>query len=95
MKKIVLLAIALLISLPALAHEMDSPTPTWLDESIEKLETELVAEHGEEIRPALSRGMEQVAALWRAEDGDNLAFESFVRNNFVHDEETREAMFNR
>lgn len=95
MKKIVLLALALLVALPGVAHEMKSMTPVWLDEKVRELETELVAEHGEAIGSRLRRGLEQVAALWRPEDGDAAVFEQFVRANFAYDEETRDVMFDR
>ncbi len=90
MKRITLLTLALLISLPVAAHDLD-----WMDRTVEQLETELVAEHGEAIRPRLERGLEQISALWRPEDGDAEVFEEFVRENFAYDDATRNMMFDR
>lgn len=63
--------------------------------TMQALESELVARHGEAIRPALQRGMKQVAAFWLPADGDPAAFESLVRQNFAATPEMREAMLAR
>ena len=44
------------------------------------LKAELVAKHGEAQRARIERGVEQVAAQWRQEDGDMAAF---VREHFI------------
>jgi hypothetical protein len=69
--------------------------PAWIDETVQKLEEELVEQHGEEIRSRLQVGLQQVAAFWRPEDGDAAVLESFVRTHFAADEATRNAMFER
>jgi len=51
-----------------------------------------VAKYGEAARPRLARGIAQVAALWRAEDGDLAAF---VREQFVADPAALQATFDR
>jgi hypothetical protein len=58
-----------------------------------RLEQELVAQHGEAIRPRLRRGLDQVRSLWRPEDGDTAAFAAFVRTHFAAEPAQREAMF--
>ncbi len=68
---------------------------SWLKDSTAKLETELVAKHGETQRARAHRGLSQVASFWRAEDGDANAFETFVRTNFAGDQAALDAMFNR
>ena len=45
--------------------------------------------------PARTVASQQVAALWRAEDGDANAFAAFVRENFAGDQATLDAMFTR
>jgi hypothetical protein len=60
-----------------------------------KLERELVTQYGETERVRLLRGMRQVASLWRAEDGDDAAFENFVRRNFAGTQGALDTMFNR
>lgn len=70
---------------PSLALADDLPTVV----------EELVAQHGEEVRPRLERGVLQVAALWREEDGDSEELAAFVRTHFAADEATRDAMFSR
>lgn len=66
-----------------------------LSAAVVRLQAELVARHGEAVRPRLERGLRQVASLWRAEDGDVAAFEEVVRTHFAPDEPTRDAMFRR
>lgn len=70
-------------------------TTARLKESMSKLENELVAKHGEAQRARAARGLRQVTALWKAEDGDAAAFEEFVRSSFAGDTATLDAMFTR
>ncbi len=84
-------ALAVTLAAPAFAQQQ----PDWMKESMQKLETELVAKYGEGQRARLQRGMHQVADFWRAEDGDRDAFESLVRTHFAGDPETLDALFNR
>ncbi len=56
------------------------------------LKAELVAKHGEAARARIDRGVDQVAALWRAEDGDLAAF---VREQFVAEPAELDALFAR
>ncbi|UCH61663.1 MAG: hypothetical protein JSU77_07545 [Fidelibacterota bacterium] len=60
-----------------------------------KLESELVSKYGEEQRARLQRGMQQVADLWRSEDGDASDFEAFVRTHFMGSQDELDAMFKR
>ena len=62
---------------------------------MQKLETELVAKYGEAQRARLERGMKQVADFWRAEDGDQAAYEDLVRTHFAGDQATLDALFAR
>jgi len=89
----ILLAAALsaVLAAPAFAQQ----SPAWMNESMQKLETELVAKHGEAQRARLQRGMKQVAQFWRAEDGDQAAFEELVRTHFAGDQQALDALFNR
>jgi hypothetical protein len=45
----------------------------------------LVRLHGEAVRPRAERGVKQVAAFWRAEDGDAAARQAFVTSAFIAD----------
>jgi hypothetical protein len=56
------------------------------------LKAELVAKHGEAQRARIERGVEQVAAQWREEDGDLAAF---VREHFIADPKALDATFAR
>jgi len=56
------------------------------------LKTELVERHGESQRARVERGIDQVAALWRKQDGDLAAF---VREHFLADPKELDAMFAR
>src|SRR5689334_21057233 len=70
-------------------------TPTWMKDSTQKLESELVKKHGEGQRTRIQRGLKQVSEFWRAEDGDAPVFEDFVATNFAGDQATLDTMFNR
>ncbi|HVT44868.1 MAG TPA: hypothetical protein VMT00_10795 [Thermoanaerobaculia bacterium] len=66
-----------------------------LHEAMHRLDTELVAAHGEAIQPRLERGMKQAGKLWRPEDGDAATFEQFVRTHFARDQRSLDEIFNR
>ncbi len=93
----VLFALLTMLAAAAFAQTAPPETPVTIDlkPSIDRLETELVAKHGEAIRPRLHRGLTQAAAFWRASDGDAAAFEAFVRENFAAEAKVRDAMFER
>jgi hypothetical protein len=55
----------------------------------------LVATHGESQRTRIERGVKQVAAVWRAQDGDAAEFTAFVTTYFVGDAAGRDALFDR
>lgn len=78
--------VATMLTVPAFAQSQ---------ESMQKLETELVAKYGEAQRARLQRGMKQVAQFWRAEDGDDAAFQDLVRTHFAGDQQTLDALFDR
>jgi len=69
--------------------------PAWLEATASKMAAELVASHGESVRVRAERGVRQVASLWRDEDGDATAFESFVRGQFAPDQARLDTMFAR
>jgi hypothetical protein len=50
-----------------------------------KLETTLVAKHGEQQRERIRRGLRQAGQFWRAEDGDAAAFSDFATAQFQAD----------
>ena len=79
----------------ALVALLATPAFAQSQESMQKLENELVAKYGEGQRARLQRGMKQVAQFWRAEDGDAAAFETLVRTHFAGDAATLDALFNR
>jgi hypothetical protein len=70
-------------------------TPAWMEDSMTRLEAELVAEYGEDQRSRVERGLAQVADFWREKDGDAADFEAFVRSNFAGDQEALDTMFQR
>src|SRR5688500_20403294 len=83
-------ALALTLATPAFSQQ-----PTWMNESMQKLESELVTKYGEGQKARLQRGIKQVAQFWRAEDGDQAAFENLIRTHFAGDQVTLDALFNR
>jgi len=56
------------------------------------VKAELVKQHGEAQRARIERGVDQVAALWRKEDGDLAAF---AKENFLVDPKELDATFSR
>ncbi len=69
--------------------------PPWMTASVSKLSHELATKYGDSQRGRIQRGLHQVAAFWRAEDGDHVAFEDFVRTGFAGDQSTLNAIFDR
>jgi len=69
--------------------------PVWLKDSSTKLEKELVERFGEAQRQRAARGIRQVGEFWRAADGDQAAFEEFVRRNFPGDQAALDTLFAR
>jgi hypothetical protein len=74
---------------PATPERPAVPAPTV---DLEALKTALVQQHGEPQRPRIDRGVDQVAKLWRPEDGD---LAEFARAQFVADPAQQDALFAR
>lgn len=70
-------------------------TTAQLNDSMRRLESELLAKYGEAQKARLRTGLHQVIEFWRPEDGDAVAFEAFVRTNFAGDPATLDTMFDR
>jgi hypothetical protein len=70
-------------------------TPAQMNDSMMKLQTELLAKYGEGQKARIRTGLHQVVEFWRPEDGDAAVFESFVRANFAGDQESIDTMFQR
>jgi len=70
-------------------------TSAQLNDSMRKLEAELLVKYGEGQKARLRTGLHQVIEFWRPEDGDAVAFESFVRSNFAGDQPALDTMFDR
>ena len=85
-----ILSVIFLWAAPAASSDID-----WMAESIEALETELVAKHGDAQRPRVQRGLDQVADFWREEDGGRDEFEAFSTRYFAGDEAALDVMFAR
>jgi len=94
-KLFIILAPLALAVLSIYAQSAIAQQPTWMQGSMNKLETELIAKHGGGERVRIQRGLQQVASFWRADDGDQDVFEDFVRTNFAGDAATLDTMFER
>ena len=70
-------------------------TPAQMNDSMMKLQTELLAKYGEGQKARIRTGLHQVVEFWRPEDGDTAVFESFVRENFAGDQDSLNTMFGR
>ena len=67
----------------------------WMDGSVAALEKELVGKYGDAQRRRVQQGLDQVADFGREADGDQAAFESFVRRHFAGDDEAVDVLFAR
>lgn len=79
----------------AVAEPQIATRPSWIDNSIAKLEHDLATQYGEGHRVRVQRGLAQVVAFWKSEDGDAPEFERFVRENFAGEQERLDTMFGR
>jgi hypothetical protein len=70
-------------------------TPAQLNDSMLRLQSELLAKYGEGQKARIRTGLHQVVEFWRPEDGGTAVFESFVRANFAGDQESIDTMFGR
>ncbi len=70
-------------------------TPAQINDSMLKLQSELLAKYGEGQKARIRTGLHQVVEFWRPEDGDTAVFESFVRASFAGDQESVDTMFGR
>ncbi len=75
--------------------KMENRRPSWVNNSVSKMETELAARYGAAQRPRIQRGLKQVANFWISTDGDAGAFEEFTRKNFAGDQAAVDTLFTR
>ena len=75
--------------------EKQAAAPSWMKMTAGKLETDLTAKYGDAQRDRIQRGLKQVSGFWRDADGDQAAFEDFVRKNFVAHPAALDTMFGR
>jgi hypothetical protein len=92
---LIVLVLALILPAHPVPEAAEGKSPGWLKDASKKMEKELVQKYGEVQRERVHRGLQQVASVWYQEDGDRVAFESFVQGNFAGDEETLDTIFNR
>ncbi len=67
--------------------------PVIGQQAIDMLINELLDTHGGVHRFRIERGVNQVADLWRASDGDEEAFKTFCKKQFISNEEEMESVF--
>ena len=80
------------------ANKAGTATPSRsgrLDIDQPALVSALVQKHGEAARARAEAGVRQVAAYWRAQDGDAAALRSFVEESFVADARQQDALLQR
>ena len=79
---------------PQTPQPAQAPTPerkTMTRPSIKSLEQALIAQHGPEHRDRIRRGVAQVVATWRDEDGDAGELAAFLKAHFIADEKKLQA----
>ncbi len=67
--------------------------PSISQNTIDNVINTLLDEHGGKQRFRINRGVNQVAELWRSADGDEGAFVSFCKVQFIADENELESVF--
>jgi hypothetical protein len=84
------------------AHWIGAQTPQIVMAPVQRVDLtsaalirDLVAQHGEGQRTRLQRGLKQIHAFWRPEDGDEQAFNAFVKAQFAGDQQALDALFHR
>lgn len=90
-----MLMVAVSVFLPVNALHADGMEGDWMKGSIMKLEKKLTDKYGSAQEERIRRGLKQVAALWRTEDGDRDVFEKFVLENYAGRKKKRDEMFKR
>lgn len=63
------------------------------DATVEAVIQQLIEKHGEEDAALIQRGVAQVAALWRENDGNTEVFVNFCIDNYLANEEQRKELF--
>jgi hypothetical protein len=91
LKSFVPMTAAALLAVASTVPAADALPPGTAQRAVQQLS----ATHGEARRPRIERGVRQVAALWREQDGDAAAFESFVTAQFAGDPSALDALFGR
>ncbi len=69
--------------------------PAWIKAASEKLESELCARYGDSLRSRIRRGLKQVSVFWRDSDGNQQAFDEFIKISFAGDQASLDTMFGR
>ncbi len=85
---------ALVLGLGAEQSAQGGPTPA-MQQTIDRLQEELVTRYGQAERPRIEQGIKQAAGFWRPEDGDEKAFAAVVTTYFAGDSVARNAFFTR
>lgn len=99
MKTLGIAALLIASALTPLRGAETAPAPgasqAGIDAAMGRLTRELTAQHGAGQARRVQRGLQQVRAFWRAEDGDARAFEAFVRGHFAAEGKDLDGLFGR
>lgn len=92
MKKYSCLFLVLILAalMPLTAQE---PAKFIDSDALQKVKAELLQKFGEADKFRVERGVDQVAGLWRAEDGSSKEFTAFCQENFAAGGASLEALF--
>ena len=84
----------LFLALTAVATTTAQEPAKFIDsDALQKVKTELLQKFGAAEKFRVERGVEQVAGLWRAEDGSSKEFTAFCQENFAAGGTPLEALF--
>jgi hypothetical protein len=91
---VLLLCISPLVMITS-AQTSTAAAPGWVKGSAARMQKELISRYGEGQRIRIERGLKQTSEFWRAEDGDQAAFEALVRSEFTGDQPALDTLFTR
>ena len=69
--------------------------PAWLSSAKAKMIQTLAETNGVKQKEAIEKGVAQVSAYWRIEDGNQKDFENFIQKFYCADKNSRDQMFSR
>lgn len=97
-KRLLIIALPAILILSGCEQKKADPqqTPQGMDQKVvRKVIDSLVVNYGQDQKSAITKGVSQVATLWRSKDGSETEFTTFCVNNYQGNTEAKEVLFSR